>query len=99
MCSKEGEEDEDEDEEGDVMPFSCVVGPQQSHIHTHAPIHNLLYHLGRLALVGEPHLMSLAPFAIPHWTALIKKETRQALSTLPVIKIRIPAGKLKGKSK
>ena len=96
MHSKEGEDEDDDD----LMPFSCVVGPQRSHIHTHTLIQNLLYHLGKMALTGKPELMSLAPFAVTHWSALTKKQTRRALSAVPVIKIRIPRGKKPaGKSK
>ena len=92
--SKESSSASDDDDE---VPFSCFI--QKSRIYTHAPIANLLYHLGGHALIGKPSLMTLAPFAKPHWAALMKKETRKELKNVPILKIRVPGGKLASKDR
>ena len=72
-----------EDDDSDDIPFSCLTGhgESKSRIYTHAPIANLLYHLGYHALTGNPSSMTLTPFAQPHWVALMRKEARKLQSS------------------
>ncbi|KAJ7590345.1 hypothetical protein C8J56DRAFT_888508 [Mycena floridula] len=89
-ASTSDSEDEAEVEEDDDPEFSGRIG--QSHIHTHAPIANVLYHLGASALVitnAKKETYGLLSYAAEQWCALTSKEVKKVLKKHPVIKIRI----------
>ena len=88
----DGDNDSDLDE---VIHFTCRLRGAKYNLHTHAPIENLLYHLGPLALKGEPSNMELMSHAVRHWNALNKKAAQAVLKKLPALKIRVPGGKMK----
>ncbi|KAF9457409.1 hypothetical protein BDZ94DRAFT_1273196 [Collybia nuda] len=76
--------------------FSCRSNPSsQSQIHTHSPIHQLVYNLGKSALVHDPSKLvwSLTPVAQRRWLIINKPQVQKALP-----KIRIPGGRMPAKA-
>jgi hypothetical protein len=60
------------------------------HLHTHAPISNILYHVGKRALVGSnPRALRLTAEATKHWFSLTRPRVKQKLA-----KLRISGGKV-----
>ncbi|KAJ7573932.1 hypothetical protein C8J56DRAFT_1173218 [Mycena floridula] len=71
-------DDSDQEQDDDEPQFSCETGSQKSQIHTHAPIDNLLYHLGPVAFQKTTSsFKSLIPYADLQWKALTSSKTRQ----------------------
>ncbi|KAF9526823.1 hypothetical protein CPB83DRAFT_837122 [Crepidotus variabilis] len=79
------------DESSDDMPdFLCIGSAKMKyHLHTHAPVDNVLYHPGPKALVGSRNKMSLVPASALYWTALNKAKST-VLKGFPALQIRIP---------
>ena len=86
--------DDDEDEEENVPDFTCTLRNNKYHLHTHAPVYHLIYHLGRDALLGDNFLRkSLSQSAASHWKAV--QCTRAVIKQhLPALKIHIPGGRI-----
>ncbi|KAF9236407.1 hypothetical protein BU15DRAFT_76980 [Melanogaster broomeanus] len=60
------------------------------HLHMHAPISNILYHVGKRALIGSnPRALRLTAEATKHWVSLMRPPVKQKLA-----KLRISAGKV-----
>jgi hypothetical protein len=68
--------------------------PTNTHLHTHAPIANLVYHLGERELVnGDGKSKNLTPRAAACWKALTSTKAKKVIaSKAPALKIRIPGG-------
>jgi len=74
--------------------FSCVV--QKYHLHTHAPVANVLYHLGMMdaLLHGQ---MKLNERSGKRWQAFQKQDAKKALKAFPALTIKILARKVTDK--
>jgi hypothetical protein len=60
------------------------------HLHTHAPISNILYHLGSRAFDGpNPHALRLTVKAAKHWLALTRPVVKEKL-----LKLKVSGGKI-----
>jgi hypothetical protein len=84
--------DVENDEDLDVPSFSCMKN--LSHLHTHLPAQDALYHLGPKAFTTKDfrHL-SLTDDSWGHWSALTSsKKVRGVVEKLHTI--RIPGGKM-----
>ncbi|KAJ3727641.1 hypothetical protein C8R42DRAFT_620753 [Lentinula raphanica] len=83
----------DTDEEDAPIPhFSCLgSGRKRFHLHTHAPIADVLYHLGKDALSGPLDKMQLNERCAQKWSLFQKREIRAALKASAPLKIIIPA--------
>ncbi|KAJ3513177.1 hypothetical protein NLJ89_g3093 [Agrocybe chaxingu] len=95
-AGNEIDEDDVDDEVGQSTPnFICTIGNHKFHLHTHASVGQLIYHLGKNALTGAHSLhKSLTPLAASHWHAVQWAKT--AIPTAPSpLKIRIPGGNMK----
>ena len=70
--------------------------PTNTHLHTHAPIANLVYHLGERELVnGDGNSKNLTPraAACSQWKALTSTKAKKVIaSKAPALKISIPGG-------
>jgi hypothetical protein len=91
MQDEHDNEDEDEDE---PPSFLSGVKKKKFHLHTHAPISNLIYHLGEKELVdGDGNLKKLTPRAAARWKALTSHKVKKVIEAkAPALKIRIPGG-------
>ncbi|KAJ3502810.1 hypothetical protein NLJ89_g8719 [Agrocybe chaxingu] len=90
------DDDNDDDEVGQPTPdFICTIGNHKFHLHTHAAIGQLIYHLGKGALTGDkPLRKSLVSWVAGHWHAV--QRARAVIPPAPSpLKIRIPGGKMK----
>ena len=93
MALQAATEDFDDDmspEEGSAPLFS---GRHRNHdLHTHAPINQLVYHLGHKALLGDnrAHLALTATHGNT-WLELTQKAAKEALKKM---KMKIPGGKM-----
>ncbi|KAJ4480786.1 hypothetical protein C8R41DRAFT_771229 [Lentinula lateritia] len=91
--SENSDESGSDDEAASCPQFSCHTPGRSFHLHTHAPIANVLYHLGQDALSGPLNRMELNERSRKRWTVFRKKETKKVLEEVPVLKIKIPARK------
>ncbi|KAL0056689.1 hypothetical protein AAF712_016704 [Marasmius tenuissimus] len=82
----------DGDDEEEEPVSSPMVG--KSHIFTHAPVENMLYHLGPGSLTfpksSDQLSLRLTEASLNQWSALRKSKAQQCLKQLPVLKIKIP---------
>ncbi|KAH7891084.1 hypothetical protein F5I97DRAFT_128655 [Phlebopus sp. FC_14] len=79
---------EDDDPEDSLPRFSMRY--HSYHLHTHAPVHHALYHLGQTAFQGsDQRALQLTPEAGKHWRALTQPTVKQKL-----LKLRIGGGKV-----
>jgi hypothetical protein len=71
--------------------FSCVRG--RSHLHTHLPADQVLYHMGKGALATAGFsMLTLTDDSEKHWFSLTSLKVREVVEKLP--KIKIPGGKM-----
>lgn len=88
--------DTDDDEPDDGSPltpdFSSTLN-HHYHLHTHAPVDNIIYNLGSRALEGEGYTKrSLNTTAASLWNKFTHRKVQRVLSqTAPALKIWIPA--------
>ena len=75
--------------------FACTVAPHKYHLHTHAPIDNVVYHLGAGALTGSHSQMKLNSTAAARWNTFLHPKTQAMISKIaPALKIQIPLKKI-----
>ncbi|KAJ3858911.1 hypothetical protein EV359DRAFT_68616, partial [Lentinula novae-zelandiae] len=91
--NSDSDSESDADDENLLVPqFSCLGSSRKCyHLHTHAPAANVLYHLGMNALSGTHEKMELNSQSAKKWTAFQRREMKEVLKSIPVLKIRIPA--------
>ncbi|KAE9403340.1 hypothetical protein BT96DRAFT_419656 [Gymnopus androsaceus JB14] len=92
LATKAGDSDAESDNDSTLPIFSCVV--QKYHLHTHAPVANVLYHLGMDALSGSHGQMKLNERSGKRWQAFQKQDAKKALKAFPALTIKIPARKV-----
>ena len=83
LLSKKNENsDSDRDENDDEIPqISCQIMGYKYHLHTHAPVANVLYHLRMDELTGSHHKMQLNEHSGKWWQAFQKQDAKKALKT------------------
>ncbi|KAF5327526.1 hypothetical protein D9619_004409 [Psilocybe cf. subviscida] len=92
------EDDADTDDDDCNPDFTCT--PLQNskfkyHLHTHAPVENVVYHLGSRALSGTYSKKKLEAMSASRWKTFTKPKTQAVIAkACPLPKIRIPGGKL-----
>ncbi|KAF9235771.1 hypothetical protein BU15DRAFT_77611 [Melanogaster broomeanus] len=75
------EADNSEDSLATFMKFHHTY-----HLHTHTPISNILYHLGRRAFDGpNPRALRLTVKAAKHWLALTRPVVKEKLLKLKIL--------------
>jgi hypothetical protein len=84
--------DNNSDDILDSPIFSCVRG--KSHLHTHLPADQVLYHLGKGAFTTTGFSkLTLTDDSEKHWLTLTSSsKVREVVEKLP--KIKIPGGKM-----
>ncbi|KDR70471.1 hypothetical protein GALMADRAFT_144757 [Galerina marginata CBS 339.88] len=97
--SGESELDNDSDFDEDVnegLPnFSCTMSKLglTYHLHTHAPVDDVVYNLGAEALTGSSYKKSLTQLAASRWKVFTQSKVQSVtLKTAPPLKIRVPGG-------
>lgn len=85
---------ESDDDDDDSPQFSCQVSRSKKfHLHTHAPVKHLLYHLGPSALKGDDfHGKDLSAVGASRWKALQAPKVKKILT--PKLVIKVPGGRL-----
>jgi hypothetical protein len=87
------QDDSDSDDEPEDATIPLFSGRYRNfELHTHAPIKDLLYHLGPVAFVGDNRAnLTLTAINAGLWLSLTQKAASEALKKL---RIKIPGGKL-----
>lgn len=86
-------EDSDNDMSTEDRSAPLFSGPHRNHdLHTHAPINQLVYHLGQKALFGDnrAHLALTAAHGNT-WLEFTQKAAKEALKKMKIV---IPGGKM-----
>jgi len=89
-------DDSDDDMSPEENSAPLFSGRHRKHdLHTHAPINQLVYHLGPKALVGDnrAHLTLTAAHGAT-WLKFTQKAAREALKKM---KMRVPGGNMPNK--
>ncbi|KAG6899051.1 hypothetical protein C0993_001350 [Termitomyces sp. T159_Od127] len=85
MGSTNSDEESDADTTG--PEFTCAINRKKFHLHTHAPVDNVIFNLGLHALVGDDILQkSLTPLATSRWNILQSAKLKPILAKVPVLK-------------
>jgi hypothetical protein len=92
LAKAQTHEIDDTDDCVDSPIFSCIRG--KSHLHTHLPADQVLYHLGKAPFTTTGFSkLTLTEDAEQHWLSLTSSpKVREVLGNLP--KIKIPGGKM-----
>ncbi|TFK58820.1 hypothetical protein BDN72DRAFT_949631 [Pluteus cervinus] len=91
------DQDSSSSDGGDSTPdFSCTGGGKAKyHLHTHAPVHHVVYHLGANAMTGPFQKKALTPLAASRWAALNQAMAKSVIEkAMPALTIRIPGSRI-----